>query len=57
MSQFTLITFLAYHLISGATVPEYVVTADDVDTLLAVDCTPMDDSGRQVSYYHHSQLF
>ena len=27
---------------------DYVVTADDVGTLLAVDCTPMDDSGRQV---------
>ncbi|EEE66527.1 hypothetical protein OsJ_23014 [Oryza sativa Japonica Group] len=23
---------------------DYVVTADDVDTLLAVDCTPMDDN-------------
>ncbi|KAF3336001.1 hypothetical protein FCM35_KLT20508 [Carex littledalei] len=33
--------------IEGATVPEYYVTADDVDTLLAVDCTPMDDNGRQ----------
>lgn len=33
--------------IEGATVPEYVVTSDDVDTLLAVDCTPMDDNGRQ----------
>ncbi|XP_010919943.2 uncharacterized protein [Elaeis guineensis] len=33
--------------IEGATVPEYVVTSDDVDTLLAVDCTPMDDHGRQ----------
>ncbi|XP_020247530.1 uncharacterized protein LOC109825174 isoform X2 [Asparagus officinalis] len=33
--------------IEGATVPDYVVTADDVDTFLAVDCTPMDDSGRQ----------
>jgi hypothetical protein len=27
---------------------DYVVTADDVGTLLAVDCTPMDDNGRQV---------
>jgi hypothetical protein len=26
---------------------DYVVTADDVDTLLAVDCTPMDDNTRQ----------
>ena len=25
-----------------------MVTADDVGTLLAVDCTPMDDNGRQV---------
>ena len=33
----------------GATVPDYVVTADDVGTFLAVDCTPMDESGRQVS--------
>ncbi|XP_072955456.1 uncharacterized protein [Typha angustifolia] len=33
--------------IEGASLPEYVVTADDVDTLLAVDCTPMDDNGRQ----------
>ncbi|WOL09535.1 hypothetical protein Cni_G18288 [Canna indica] len=33
--------------IEGATVPEYVVTADDVDTILAVDCTPIDESGRQ----------
>jgi len=33
---------------SGATMYDYVVTADDVGTLLAVDCTPMDDNGRQV---------
>ncbi|CAL4902374.1 unnamed protein product [Urochloa decumbens] len=33
--------------IEGATMYDYVVTADDVGTLLAVDCTPMDDSGRQ----------
>ncbi|TVU17746.1 hypothetical protein EJB05_33800, partial [Eragrostis curvula] len=26
---------------------DYVVTADDVGTLLAVNCTPMDDNGRQ----------
>uniref|UniRef100_A0A453SW58 DUF7046 domain-containing protein n=1 Tax=Aegilops tauschii subsp. strangulata TaxID=200361 RepID=A0A453SW58_AEGTS len=34
-------------LLKGATMYDYVVTADDVGTLLAVDCTPMDDSGRQ----------
>ncbi|KAL6903685.1 hypothetical protein ACP4OV_004498 [Aristida adscensionis] len=33
--------------IEGATMYEYVVTADDVGTLLAVECTPMDDSGHQ----------
>ncbi|KAL6903687.1 hypothetical protein ACP4OV_004500 [Aristida adscensionis] len=33
--------------IEGATMYDYVVTADDVGTLLAVDCTPMDDNGRQ----------
>ncbi|KAL5219141.1 hypothetical protein ABZP36_019825 [Zizania latifolia] len=33
--------------IEGATVYDHVVTADDVDTILAVDCTPMDDNGRQ----------
>ncbi|CAJ1948690.1 unnamed protein product [Sphenostylis stenocarpa] len=32
---------------SGATNPEYVVTADDVDKLIAVECIPMDDKGRQ----------
>ncbi|KAG7575857.1 hypothetical protein ISN45_Aa03g003090 [Arabidopsis thaliana x Arabidopsis arenosa] len=33
--------------IEGATHPEYVVTADDVDKLIAVECIPMDDQGRQ----------
>ncbi|KAG8062280.1 hypothetical protein GUJ93_ZPchr0003g16755 [Zizania palustris] len=33
--------------IEGATVYDYVVTADDIDTILAVDCTPMDDNGHQ----------
>lgn len=44
--------------IEGATVPDYVVTADDVGTFLAVDCTPMDDSGRQgelVSLFANNQ--
>ncbi|GAU30762.1 hypothetical protein TSUD_354870 [Trifolium subterraneum] len=30
-----------------ATNPEYVVTADDVDKLIAVECIPMDNKGRQ----------
>ncbi|KAB1220032.1 hypothetical protein CJ030_MR3G001921 [Morella rubra] len=33
--------------IEGATNPEYVVTVDDVDKLIAVDCIPMDDKGHQ----------
>lgn len=41
---FSLYVFLG----SGATNPEYVVTADDVDKLIAVECIPMDDKGRQV---------
>ncbi|KAG5540400.1 hypothetical protein RHGRI_020577 [Rhododendron griersonianum] len=36
--------------IQGATNPEYVVTADDVDKLIAVECIPMDDQGREVFY-------
>nr|CAB3484170.1 unnamed protein product [Digitaria exilis] len=35
--------------IEGALKPDYVVTADDVGTLLAIDCTPFDDNGRHVS--------
>ncbi|MFS7988571.1 hypothetical protein Hanom_Chr11g01036411 [Helianthus anomalus] len=33
--------------IEGATNPEYVVTADDVDKFIAVECIPMDDQNRQ----------
>ncbi|XP_068651201.1 uncharacterized protein [Aristolochia californica] len=33
--------------IEGATNPDYVVTADDVDKLIAVECIPMDDGGNQ----------
>ncbi|KAL0547989.1 hypothetical protein IC582_012428 [Cucumis melo] len=33
--------------IEGATNPEYVVGADDVDKLIAVECIPMDDKGHQ----------
>ncbi|KAL6323278.1 hypothetical protein AAG906_029285 [Vitis piasezkii] len=36
--------------IEGATNPEYVVTADDVDKLISVECVPMDDNGRQVFF-------
>ncbi|CAH9128007.1 unnamed protein product [Cuscuta epithymum] len=33
--------------IEGATNPEYIVTADDVDKLIAVLCIPMDEQGHQ----------
>lgn len=41
--------FLIHNILdyTGATNPEYVVTADDVDKLIAVECIPMDDQGRQ----------
>lgn len=42
--SFTIIIFSD----SGATNPEYIVTADDVDKIIAVECIPMDDQGRQV---------
>ncbi|XP_042484530.1 uncharacterized protein LOC122064820 isoform X3 [Macadamia integrifolia] len=35
------------HYIEGATNPEYVVTADDADKLIAVECIPMDEKGCQ----------
>ncbi|XP_074280071.1 uncharacterized protein LOC141605270 isoform X2 [Silene latifolia] len=35
------------HYIEGATNPEYVVTADDIDKYIAVECIPMDENGRQ----------
>ncbi|KAI3987532.1 hypothetical protein MKX01_003218, partial [Papaver californicum] len=33
--------------IEGATDPDYVITADDVDKLIAVDCIPMNGNGCQ----------
>ncbi|WVZ78776.1 hypothetical protein U9M48_026432 [Paspalum notatum var. saurae] len=33
--------------IQGATIYDYVVTADDVNTVLVVECTPMDENGLQ----------
>ncbi|XP_058218129.1 uncharacterized protein LOC131329082 isoform X1 [Rhododendron vialii] len=35
--------------IEGATNPEYVVAADDMDKLIAIECIPMDDRGLQVA--------
>lgn len=45
---FVTLLFLVNFFSLGATNPEYVVTADDVDKLIAVECIPMDDQGRQV---------
>ncbi|XP_057531521.1 uncharacterized protein LOC130809749 isoform X2 [Amaranthus tricolor] len=39
--------------IEGATNPEYVVTADDVDKCIAVECIPMDENGRQGEIVRH----
>ncbi|KAM7508920.1 hypothetical protein LguiA_019373 [Lonicera macranthoides] len=39
--------------IEGATNPEYVVTVDDVDKLIAVECIPMDEQGRQGELVRH----
>ncbi|KAI5081904.1 hypothetical protein GOP47_0001647 [Adiantum capillus-veneris] len=33
--------------IPGAAQPEYTITADDVDTRLSLECTPMDDRNRK----------
>eukprot|EP00252_Welwitschia_mirabilis_P004821 TRINITY_DN15142_c0_g1_i1.p1 TRINITY_DN15142_c0_g1~~TRINITY_DN15142_c0_g1_i1.p1 ORF type:complete len:778 (+),score=183.57 TRINITY_DN15142_c0_g1_i1:609-2942(+) len=33
--------------IDGAAQPDYTVTADDVDALLAIECLPMDEKGRK----------
>jgi hypothetical protein len=35
--------------IEGAGQPEYMITADDCDSKLAIDCVPMDEKGRRVS--------
>ncbi|KAD6453684.1 hypothetical protein E3N88_08390 [Mikania micrantha] len=36
--------------IKGATNPEYVVTADDVDKVIALECVPFDNEGREVLF-------
>ncbi|KAL8162597.1 hypothetical protein V2J09_014086 [Rumex salicifolius] len=38
--------------IEGASNPEYVVTADDIDKFIAVECIPMDENGRQGEIVH-----
>jgi hypothetical protein len=33
--------------VTGAGQPEYMITADDCDSKLAIDCVPMDEKGRR----------
>ncbi|KAH7433917.1 hypothetical protein KP509_07G092300 [Ceratopteris richardii] len=37
----------SYFHIPGAAQPQYTITADDVDTILSLECTPMDDRNRK----------
>ncbi|XP_052619657.1 uncharacterized protein LOC111921383 isoform X2 [Lactuca sativa] len=48
---------VTFEYIEGATNPEYVVSADDVDKLIAVECIPMDDHGRRVKKIFKSIIF
>jgi hypothetical protein len=36
--------------ITGAAQPEYTITADDCDSMVAVECVPMDERGRRVRW-------
>lgn len=47
--------------IPGAAQPDYTITADDVETLLSLECTPMDDRNRkgemvQVFVNNHNRI-
>lgn len=37
---------------TGAAQPEYTITADDCDSMVAIECVPMDERGRRVRGYH-----
>lgn len=39
--------------ISGATEPEYVVTADDINKLIALEHTTIDDEGHEVQIWNN----
>jgi hypothetical protein len=41
----------------GATEPNYLVTADDVDTLLAIEVQPLDDRKRKVTSLPCADLY
>jgi hypothetical protein len=60
MSQESEDYFVPYLLICiGARQPSYVVTADDVDTLLAIEVQPLDDRQRKVlisSDYRYARM-
>ena len=38
---------------TGAAQPEYTITADDYDSMVAIECVPMDERGRRVSCLCH----
>lgn len=46
--------------IQGAAQPEYTITADDIDTILSLECTPMDErnrKGEMVKVFVNNQNF
>jgi hypothetical protein len=43
-----------FFLIAGAAQPEYTITADDCDNMVAIECVPMDERGRRVRGRYHS---
>lgn len=45
---FTDFEWLFFHK-TGAAQPEYTITADDCDSMVAIECVPMDERGRRVS--------
>lgn len=45
---FTNLVQLFFHK-TGAAQPEYTITADDCDSMVAIECVPMDERGRRVS--------
>lgn len=46
---------LVFSLHAGAASPEYIVSADDCNAIVAIECVPMDDQGRRVRLHCHLQ--
>ena len=51
MSLMTL-TLPYFCFVAGAAQPEYTITADDCDNMVAIECVPMDERGRRVRGRH-----